>query len=331
MGDFIGIRRLQELLRCSNNFDEFCTKVGIDREGLRACLNDAGTRGLNVDYQQKLADSIGFKQDWPEWIERDPKRLPNGARRDTAVTFLDRCRRECFADTGLSTSSTERRIDLPLKSVRKDRPNFCDDQLATVELHASQSGPGEPWPVSIDLICNRSVIAGVEVAVKRGRLKLDCGASRLDFKSNVAYCSSYTIECPSHKVTLTLGGTSQLPSWEVQAENCPVGFILLPYDFCMIHDLAPGDIIGARFLVYIMDLEDIEGDETDVDEECAPEADSLSFLRVGYKRLGSAKQKILKRIAQMQLPGGERGMAILATDELQFDTVAKDVSEDQSK
>lgn len=90
----------------------------------------------------------------------------------------------------------------------------------------------------------------------------------------------------------------------------------------MVHQLAAGDVLRVRFSVYVMDLEVAEADDASAVEEGAPEADSLSFLRVGFKKLGPAKQKILKRIAEMQLPGGDTGLAILATDELRFDLAA---------
>lgn len=320
------IKGLQTLAGHAGNFEAFCDTVSISRDGLRACL-EAGTRGLSMDYQKCLAKQIGFLLTWPEWRETDQMRVHAGTRRDTAEAFIHRCRCELF---GEETSVAERLTDVQLKRVRIGDPSYCDDQLATVELQASQSGPGQPWPISFDLTCNPSVIAGIEIAAKRGRLRFSCGQAYVDMDANIAHPNGYVCERATGDLRLTLGGTRQQPSLEIQASEGPIGRLSLPGDFFMVHQLAPGDVIQIRFLVYLMDLEIVEAETAVEPRENQQDADSLSFLRVGFRTLGHAKQKILKRIAEMQLPGGEKGLAVLASDQLRFELATKPVTQENA-
>lgn len=321
------IKGLQMLIGRATNFEAFCDAVGIRRDGLRACLEDEGTRGLSKAYQACLTNRIGFLLTWPESRETDQRLVHAGTRRDTAEAFIDRCRHELFRD---ETGVAERLTDAQLKRVRICAPSYCDDQLATVELQASQSGPGQPWPVSLDLSCNPSVTAGIEIAVKRGRLRFSCGQALVDMEANIAHPTGYVCERATGDLRLTLGGTRQQPSIEVQTSEGPIGRLSLPGDFFMVHQLAPGDIIRVRFIVYVMDLEIVEAETAAEPKENQQDADSLSFLRVGFKTLGQARQKILKRIAEMQLPGGEKGLAVLASDELRFELAVEPVHGEQA-
>ena len=85
---------MMDLTCFTSNLQGFCDAAGISRDGLKACLFDTGTRGLSGEYQKVLAAFVGFRPDWPEWIETDPARIRNNQRSDTAQAFLDRCGKE---------------------------------------------------------------------------------------------------------------------------------------------------------------------------------------------------------------------------------------------
>jgi hypothetical protein len=98
-----------------------------------------------------------------------------------------------------------------------------------------------------------------------------------------------------------------------------IGVLSLPPDFCRLHEVAPGEVIEIRFGVYVKDLELVDGEAGAEPEEGRPENESYSFIRPGFQQLGRAKQMILKRMAERQLPGGEDGWAVLCRDARRFD------------
>ena len=220
------VEGLQMLTGCSDSFQAFCERVGIKREALRACLNDDGKRGLSRKHQERLSASIGFSLEWAEWIETEISRIQDGSRRDTAAAFLRRCRRELFPKAERKTDE-DRQYNIGLRSVSPVPPRYVDDQLATVELQASQGGPGQPWPISADIMCNPSFVAGVEVAVKRGRLKMDCGEACADTRSKPPPAGGHVIKRDMGSVSLRPGGDSRRPSLEIEASMGPIGVISL--------------------------------------------------------------------------------------------------------
>lgn len=169
---------------CGHDASEssFANKLGVPRKTL---IDSVNRDRLSSKIQSALAVKCKFSLAWPEWNDPSTERTtPREKRGDTAAAFRERYLKEHVSHV-LGAKAQRRQTDVQLKPVRDNRPAYCDDQLTTVELQASQSGPGQPWPVSVDLICNPSVIAGVEVAVRRGRLLLDCGDASPDLKSNI--------------------------------------------------------------------------------------------------------------------------------------------------
>ncbi len=246
---------MMELKGFRSNFQGFCKAAKISREGLRACLKDGGTLGLSGHYQKALAAFAGFKVDWPEWIETDPVRRRSGQRRDTAEKFLDRCARELSSQPNDERRSTAAQANATpgsrLKAVRTAEPEACYEPIATLELSASQPGPGEPWPLSADLVCLPARMDRVLVAVKRGWLTFHCGegeAERLDkrkgYPGGLAIGSATCIPVTAY---------TKRPSWEIYSASGPLGSLSLPYDFCLISGLVPGCTITVTFSVYIKD------------------------------------------------------------------------------
>jgi hypothetical protein len=231
-----------------------------------------------------------------------------------AAASVEGGRRLPQTDAGPAAS---RRTKVRLQASRPYAPRAYDQHLASVELQASQPGPGEPLPVSAELVCWEAPVEGVVIAVKRGRLSFDCGEARADLKS---HASEADHSRETRKIILRRSGSSQQPVWEVIADG-PIGVLSLPHDFCLVHDLAAGDVLTASFRVYIKDLDLVEPPETDGDEEARPQDESFSFMRPDFRKLGRAKQRILKRLAEMKLPEGPDGWVELCSDKLKFQEI----------
>ena len=166
----------------------------------------------------------------------------------------------------------------------------------------------------------------MEIAVKRGRLEFDCaGAQSVELKERTGFPSGLTIDRETGNVILRPFGTSQQPGWEVQA-NGQIGALSLPHDFCPVKDIAAGEVMEVRFSAYVKDLELTESEDEDNESvgEGQPENESYSFIRPGMKKLGAAKEKILKRMTEMQLPGGAEGWSVLCRDARRFDPADED-------
>jgi hypothetical protein len=278
--------------------------------------------------QTELAEACKFGVHWEEW--NDPQasqKTQRENRRDTAEAFERRYLRE-NPSWGKGQPAAPRRTNVRLKAARPYAPQAYDQHLASIELQASQSGPGEPWPVSVELFCWEAPVEGIVIAVKRGRLCIDCGNARADLKDKAGE-ADYSRE--TRKIILRRSGSSQQPSWEIIADPGPIGLFSPSHDFCPIHDLAAGEIIAASFRVYIKDLDLVEPPEPHDDEDAPPQEDSFSFkfMRSDFKKLGRAKQKILKRLAEMKLSEGPHGWVQLCSDALQFKEIGADDDKDE--
>jgi hypothetical protein len=207
---------------------------------------------------------------------------------------------------------------------------LVDPQLASIELHTHQPGPGEPWPVSVDLVCRPAWIEGVRIAVRRGRLYISCGDAHAgELKDRKGFPGGFRYLRGACEITLWPGGTSQLAVWDVEADPGPIGSLSLD-EFCLIFDLAPDDTIVGSFSAYIKDLD--LAHESDGDGSAAPPEDSISFMRPDFQKLGSkAKQAVLKRLTAMNLPGGDDGWAHLCRAAIQFKEIGNAGHDQQSE
>jgi len=318
----------QKICGHSRSMNSFCEKTGIARSTLRGALGGVKPNMLSSTGQKKLADKCRFTTEWEEWVDlKADQKTPNEKRKDTAANFEQRYLRENHSPA-TSQPAKPRRTDVRLKVNRPYAAQAFDQHLACVDLHASQPGVGEPWPISVDLICWPAPVEGVVIAVKRGRLHIDCDkAHTTDLKDRVEHLSKANYSQEACKIIIRPGGTSQQPSWEIFADPGPIGVLALPHDFCLIFDAAAGDTIAASFSVYIKDLDLVESHEPEGNGEIVPQEESISFMRPDFKKLGNAKQKILKRLAELKLAGGDSGWAQLCCDALQFKEIGNGADE----
>lgn len=285
-------------------------------------LTDAQLKGtknkpenLSDEAIQALQDYCCFDTNWVEWL--------NG----TPYEFAEKYNKENTYQPDYSTvkkAATARQTGLRLRVARPFAPKAADAMLASVELNTSQSGPDDPWLLSADLISMPSPVEGMEIAIKRGQLEFDCaGAHSVELQHRAGFPSGLTIVRESDKIIMRPFGTSQKPGWDVQA-NGIIGALSLPHDLCPVQDVAAGEEIEVRFSAYVKDLELTEDEDNEPAGEGQPENESYSFIRPGMKKLGAAKEKILKRMAEMRLPGGAEGWSVLCQDARRFDAADED-------
>jgi len=322
------IAGLQELTGYSDNFQAFCSAAGISREGLKACLEDTGRRGLNGDYQRQLSSYVGFSLDWPEWIERDRARIRSSQRRDTAQAFLDRCRNKQMLSSGAealnhATYSAEMGTAARYVKARlKVGPSISHhvegkERLASILFGFMQSPAGEPWPAIVELRCQNDTLDQFELAVRRGWLQIEGGQHCV---VQVKHSKALQVEGSEGLVSISApGGKANRTTWDISAQGKFIGVVELPEAFCSIAELAPGDVITARFAAFVKDLENVTDHDDATPEEGAPVNDSLSWRRLGYHTLGAAKQAIMMRVAQLkQLPGADKGWVVLREEQRIF-------------
>jgi hypothetical protein len=314
----------------NNNLASFCDKTGLSRPALREVL-EKGLEKMSGWVQAELATACRFGVDWVEWNDPSAReKTPRESRQDTAEAFERRWLQEEAASaagrpheprqTGVpGRTDAPRRTGVPLRVTRPSAAVEFRPYLASIDLQASQCGPGEPQPVSVDLICRPAPVEGIMIAVKRGWLAIDCGRARAaDLKGRAGYPNGADFSREACKIVLWPDGTSQRPVWEVIADPGPIGLLPLPHDFCKVYGLAPGDIVKVSFTVYIKDLDLVEPPD---EEDPATREDSFSFMRDDFKKLGRAKQKILKRLAEMKLPEEVSGRVQLCSDAVQFEEI----------
>lgn len=316
------------LKRLHKSVNSLHQKDRVSRSALRDVM-EKHLDEMSRPVQTQLAKACHFGVDWEEW--NDPhsnQKTPREKRRDTAERFEQRYLHE-NPSRARGQPAAPRRTGERLKVTRPYAAQAFDPHLASIELQASQSGPGEPWPVSVDLIFQPAPVECFMIAVKCGRLVIDCGQARTtDLKDRVGYPDGADHSREACKIILWPGGNSQRPEWCVVADPGPIGLLSLPYDFCPIHDLSAGDIIAASFSAYIKDLDLVEPPEPHDGEEAPPRQDSISFMSPGFKNLGRAKQMILKRLAETKLPEGPPGWVQLCSDALQFKEIGTDGDKD---
>ena len=275
--------------------------LGADRETVRSGYR---TNRINDDIELKLAQKCGFDPNWPEW------------RKGTKLEFEKRW----------IARQANALAEVRLMAVRTGEPEACYEPIASLQLFASQPGPGEPWPLSVDFVCQPARMEGVVVAVRRGWLTFHCGegeTERMDKRKG--FPGGLTI---GNATCVPATAYTKRPAWEIYSASGPLGIVSLPHDFCPISGLTPGCAVAVTFSVYIKDLEDEDVPDGEENEAgCAAQTGSDSFIRPGFAALGMAKRKILKRLALKQvssLAGYEsqeekEGRKVVCLDRLSFD------------
>lgn len=295
---------------CGHNgtFNSFVAKTGVKRDALREAVGGPDSRGEVGDHKlsptnaRKIETAFGFSSSLQkEW-------------KTCSLTRYQELFRASARDLEGATDDDSPKLQV----MRAGRRIWCcDKELATLELQVSQPGPGEPWPISFELVCNPAYIMGVTVAVRSGLLDLRLGGGVTD-KGGVA--GLHVLERASAPpVSLRQSGFSHNPVWRIWVDEGPIGLLSsVPHDFCPVHDLQAGAVIEARFQVYVMYLENVIDDHgTASDGEFAVDSEDLTWIKSAT--LSVNKLRVLKRMAANSLPGGEQGRAVIAYDELRFE------------
>jgi hypothetical protein len=173
-------------------------------------------------------------------------------------------------------------------------------ELASLSLWTGQS---EPTPgeakLGFNLNCPDMATDGLTTGVKRGVLTFRCGdghtteaKDRTGYPGGVAYNGA--------KFT-PLSVSKNEPSWLVTATaGAAIGIVGdAPPDFIRILNLMPGASVGADFTAPVREIE-------------------TTFVLPQGQDQSAAKRKIKKRLRELKLPGGEEGIAKLASAEIRF-------------
>jgi len=233
------------------------------------------------------------------------------------------------------SAARERQTGLRLTSRPLDF-DFPDEHAALAELDLSfqQAGPDEPWPVSIDLVCQPAPTPkpGFLFGVKRGRLEIHPGEAKISRRTKERLGGDGPVtfaarDDPDRTITLEIANAKGgQPAWTIWSDHGPIGVFRLDDEqvLCRIADIAPGDEETAVFKVFIADLEPLGLDDDD-DEDDDP--DPYSFVREDGKPLSLAKRKIIRRMLVKERVGSPAdGWVVVASDGRRFE---EDKADDQ--
>jgi hypothetical protein len=263
----------------------FAEKVGVARKTL---IDQRQAGHLSPYVQDRLAERLKFALDWPEWLT------------GTCDAFRDRYTKE-HQDEAYDETARTRVYDRAAK-LKVERMTWTGDvqdgrpMLASLELFMQQAGPGEPIPVSVELICQPEPVGAFEIAVHRGRLELHPGAASIaPTPAPLGTDAPHTQ--PAHERTLTLRrGQAQdgREAWMVSSDKGEIGILRLDDDaaLCRIADPTDGDAIIATFNAWVKDLDLAEPDP---DDDTADTRAAFSFLRADGKPLSPKARQLIKR------------------------------------
>ena len=231
--------------------------------------------GLTSRLQSKLAAKFGFDVRWTEWLTGTAKEF--GRRYEKLFPAIVK----------------ERLVGSALRPGRAEQEWHFDDHLAALELFAGDGSAQTAWSLLFTLTCNPSPLEGIEIAVRRGRLQIDCGGARTseDEQGRHSSLRAFTIETPQGVLTLTPGGTSQRPSWDISNSKGPIGRLAPEEPICQLYALAPGDIVKGRFIVYFKDLETSQHDKTIGDVLDAESGETGGHCRPDRNATGACGQR----------------------------------------
>lgn len=292
----------------------FAEHIDVPRKTLQDGIRD---ECLSSEVQRKLASKCGFSLNWPEWNDPDViRQTPHEERRDKAKAFQDRYNTETRKFK--SNKDREKQPNVHLKRVRENEPKSVYDLLASLQMFAHQCGPGEPSPISFELACLEAPVDNMILQIRCGELRLNCNeATTTSLRERIQ--KELSFKTTTNTVHLTPGGTNHSPFWILEAEEGGIGVLSLPHDFCMVHNLSCGDVITANFKIYVKDLEPVEeGQVVKENDQVENIGQTHSLIMHRFSNLSIAKQKVLKRLAGMQIPGGENGWLVICQDELSF-------------
>lgn len=277
-----------------------------------------------IDTVGRLADAVNYNRTSlyakprPQlWAEiRHLYRIPNdgdckaeleiGSYEDFVKEF--RALHEDFEDdqTPPPPPPPERRTDLPLEVAHSEFWSY-DDQLASLELKAFQTGVGTA-SLGCTVNCQITELDSHRVQVKRGKLTLNPG--KASFKANSPVDSpgvAKTIQ--ERRATVT---KCSPVSWIVEASSGVIGEIDIPPDGNVIDviNLAPGDTLTGTYSTYLK--------EVTTGANCCKQNAADGIVKEGMKPLGRAKQAVLDLLAAQRLPEGDGGRVKLCAASITF-------------
>ena len=321
---------LMDLTGFTANLQAFCDAAGVSRDGLKACLFDNGTRGLNREYQKALAAFVGFRLDWPEWVETDRARIHAGQRRDTAQAFLDRCRKQGLpkcdpvaSGTGTFTAERKRNTGIPLKKGSECQVPSKIPGLASILGLPAQYGRGRV-DLGFELSCGTpALIRNCRPAIRRGYVRVDCGKALLSRETRKGFGQPYEVQTDFGCWHIGWdAATLQAPRWWVEAVGRPsIGNVEVPPDFATVEALAAGDILRLSFCVWRKDydLQTSEAAPPPDNEEIAVVDKSGNEIALSSEELSFVKQRIIAVIGkEAALPDDGSGFVVLAAHEIEL-------------
>jgi hypothetical protein len=275
--------------------NSFCEKLGIPRNTIRASLEKGG---LTAEHQRILGERCKFSFEWPEWNDLKADRNAKGdARRDTCEAFKAGYLEHHSKEEPKSSPPPE--TPVRLKEDLWAETLSGETEFASLSLRTGQSEPvpGEAM-LGFDLNCPMVFAEGVTTGVKQGILTFRLGyAHTTDAKDRTGYPGG--IDFNDAKFT-PLSVDRNEPSWLVTATGAAaIGLIGdAPQTFIRIMNLTPGASVSAEFMACVRDI-------------------ATAFVLPDWQNQSAAKQKIKKRLRELNLPG-EEGIAKLAVAEIKF-------------
>lgn len=307
------------------------TRSGIPLQSLQNAIgaeNDysgklAGDGKLGIEHQSRIANLFGFEVGgpqnpaaWPEWHDWEAdEAAPADSRRDTAQKFRDEYLRRYRAS---------RVLGLRLISVRvkPSDASAAAPTLGSLELDLRQSGPGEPWPIGVEVICQPTPIGTFELGIKRALVSIDpgtAGVSRL--RERLGSEGDITFKRGDRTITLRIANAqSGHPTWDIACDGKPIGVFRLDDEqcLCFLHDVAPDDEIIGTMKVWFKDLELADPDPHDDADDTS---DPWSFVRADGKQLSATKRALIKiALINEELPNNGNGWLTVAADYRAFKT-----------
>jgi hypothetical protein len=300
---------LQNLLGYKDIFERFCAVIGLKREALKACLTDTGTRGLSKVHQQAMRDALrgrlGDFLKWPEWIDSDLGRIARDGRRDSAASFLQRCREALIGSVNSG---------IPLRLAIVDNPPPILESLGSVELFpTAQFVAGQDGTLGGTLICRAANLDEARIAVRFCKLRLN----RRPLPTEAITGARPNVIAPLEndkgvEVTLQRVGTSQLPTFEIRAARGAIEMVHLPDDLWPVIAAMPDDSYQVQVVVYLRDCRLVDEDDAEDSElQIISPEEGNSFIGPGPKKMGHMLKLIEARIAELKAFDFEDGYGVL--------------------
>jgi len=303
----------QRICGHSPSFSSFAQKTGVDRGQLAAAIGspEAGDGRLVGDHKlsptnaTRIADKCGFDPTLPEW------------KSGTADAFKMKCQ-EHWRRQGMPTADVLLVRGIKVAPVPSEIPG-----LVSIEIDGAQFGRGT---VDIEIIvsCGVAMIHGRNVAVRAGRVELNCAEGAVTSEAYRTLRSGPRTIPGSHgEVMVTYSaGSKGKPAFRLDSVGTTIGNIELEPGFLALEGLTPQSVIRVSFGTWLMDITE-PGGETDAPADGL--ADGISLVRADgsevplpVQNLSVLKRKIIAALRKTAVLPDDHGFVQLATHELRF-------------